>query len=366
MPAVELVAVGLDHTTAGVELRERLAYADAELPEALERITGLGRPGLDQAAILSTCNRVELYGATRSRLELEPLAALLARHHGLDPRELMGALYIRRGDDVPHHLGATAAGLHSLVLGEAQIQGQVRAALQAALAAGTAGPELRRLFESAIVAGRRARSRTMIGRGVASVPAAGVEFVRTRLGTLSDSTVLLIGVGTVGELVAKQLTRHGVRDLLVLGREAARVQRLVQRHGGRAVAAVRIDEALGQSDVVISATGGSLPIIRPDQVERARSGHADSRPLMLIDLAVPRDVDPAVAGLPGVELYTVDDLRPVVDRTLAQRRAELPAAYSVVGAEVGRFTRWLSCRQTAGRSTWPYVVGRSPVSLQYP
>src|SRR5919109_964980 len=155
-------------------------------------------------------------------------------------RPVSGALYVHRGDQVPHHLAATAAGMRSLVLGEAQIQGQVRTALEHAIAAGTTGPELRRLFESAIAAGRRVRSRTGLGRGAASVPQASVDFVRQRLGTLRRSTVLLIGAGTIGELAAKHIAKHGARELIVLGRDLARAERCAQRHGGRVLAPDRL------------------------------------------------------------------------------------------------------------------------------
>jgi glutamyl-tRNA reductase len=347
---LQLVAVGLDHTTAGLELRERVAFGEAEIPSALEQLTDPAGPLLEQAAILSTCNRVELYGAARSRRATAELASFLARYHGLEPRELTSALSVHRGDEVARHLAATAAGMHSLVLGEAQIQGQVRRALEHATAAGTAGAELRRLFESAIAAGRRVRSRTGLGRGVASVPHASVEFVRHRLGTLRRSTVLLIGAGTVGELAAKQLARDGVRELLVLGRDVARAERFAQRHGGRVVTSDRLREAVAQSDVVISSTGAPGPIVHRHHVEHAVAGRAsaDALPLLLIDLAVPRDIDPAVGALAGVEVHAIDDLRLVVERTLMQRRAHLPAAHAIVSAEVARYTRWLSRRPASG------------------
>src|SRR5919109_768867 len=257
-------------------------------------------------------------------------------------RPVSGALYVHRGDQVPHHLAATAAGMHSLVLGEAQIQGQVRTALEHALAAGTAGPELRRLFESAIAAGRRVRSRTHLGRGVASVPHASVEFARRRLGTLDRSTVLLIGAGTVAELTAKHLARYGVRDLLVLGRDVARAERLAGRHGGRAVMRERLGDALVRADVVISATGAPGAVVHADDLA---TRHRAATPLLLIDLAVPRDIDPALARVPGVDLYTLDDLRAVVEQALVQRRAELPAACAVLRGEVARFTSWLRRRE---------------------
>jgi glutamyl-tRNA reductase len=346
MPA-ELVAVGLDHTTAGIELRERLAFASAEIPAALRQLANPAEAGLEQAAILSTCNRVELYAVARVRAWRTELTAWLARYHGLKPDELSGATYFHRGGDVAHHLAATAAGMRSLVLGESQILGQVRTALEHALLSGTAGPELRRLFDSAIAAARRVRSETALGRGVASIPQASVEFACKQLGTLTRSTVLLIGAGNIGELAAKRLVKCRVGELLVLGRDQPRARKLAERHGGRAITPERLSEALTRSDVVISSTGAPRPILHRAQLQRAlaRRGAGVSRPLLLIDLAVPRDVDPAISAMPGVELHTIDDLEQVVQGALARRRAELPAAYSILRGEVARFTRWLGARE---------------------
>lgn len=285
--------------------------------------------------------------------------------HGLDAHELTGSVYVHRDAEVAHHLAATSAGMHSLVLGEAQIQGQVRRALKHAIAAATAGPELRRLFESAISAGRQVRSRTALARGVASVSHASIQLIRQRLGTLSDSTVLLIGAGTTGELAAKHLVKHRPGELLVLGRGSARAGRLAERYGGRALTSEQLGEALARSDVVISSTSAPHAIVHRQQLEHALvdRGGANSRPLLLIDLATPRDIDPAGATLTGVEVYTIDDLRPVVERTRAQRAAELPAAYAIVRAEVARFTRWLDRRQTAaGVRSLSTEVQRAPAA----
>jgi glutamyl-tRNA reductase len=347
LPAPRLVAVGLDHSTAPIDLRERVAFADSEIPVALAQLTDPADPLFEQAALLSTCNRVEIYGVARSPRPSEELTRFLAGCHGLDPSELAGSVYVHRDAEVAHHLAATSAGMHSLVLGEAQVQGQVRRALKHAIAAGTAGPELRRLFESAISAGRQVRSRTALARGVASVSHASIELIRQRLGTLSQSTVLLIGAGTTGELAAKHLIKHRPRDLLVLGRGSARAGRLAERYGGRALTSDQLLEALARSDVVISSTSAPHAIVHSDQLERALAdrGGGNSRPLLLIDLATPRDIDPAAASLTGIAVYTIDDLRPIVERTRAQRAAELPAAYAIVRAEVVRFTRWLDRRQ---------------------
>jgi glutamyl-tRNA reductase len=344
---LELVAVGLDHRTAPIELRERLAFADGDTPTALAQLTNPANPLLEQAAILSTCNRVEVYGVARSRNTDRELARFLAEYHQVELHHLTSAMYVHRGDSVAHHLAATTAGMHSIVLGEAQIQGQVRTALEHALAAGTAGPELRRLFDSAIAAGRRVRSGTAVGRGVASIPHASIDFISRRLGTLSDSTVLLIGAGITGELAAKHLAKHSPREVLVFGRDAARAECFARRHGGRSVASDQLLEALTRADVVITSTGAPHPIVSRDQLERAlrRRGSADSMPLLLVDLAVPRDVEPVAGELAGVELHTIDDLRQAVEQTLVQRRAELPAAYSILRAEVARFTDWLRRRE---------------------
>ena len=344
--------MGLDHTTAPLELRERLAFTATDIPAALRGLVGkhaADAAPFEQAAIVSTCNRVEIYGVTRSRVGSDEIARFLSRHHGVEPSRVDDALYTHRGDEVAHHLAATTAGMHSLVVGEVQIQGQVRNALELAAAAGTVGPELRRLFEAAITAGRRVRARTAIGRGIASVPHAGVELVRQRLGTLEGATVLLVGAGMVSELAAKHLMARGAAELLVVGRDAARARGLAERHGGRALASGQLDDGLALADVVISSTGAPRPVLHRAQVERALTGRHPGRGprMLLIDLAVPRDVDPGVIGLPGVDVYAIDDLEQVVGQTILRRSAELPAAHAIVRGEVTRFTRWLSSRQAS-------------------
>jgi len=362
MPA--FAAIGADHTTAGIDLRERIAFAQDEISAALRRLVDHDDPLLEQAAILSTCNRVEIYGVAQSAPVERRLVAFLADWHGLDPSELASKLYVYRDDQVAHRLAQTAAGLRSLVLGEAQIQGQVRTALEQALAAGTAGPELRRLFESAMTAGRRARSLTAIGRGAVSVPSASVEFARNRLGTLSGSTALLIGTGHTSELAAKQLARSGVTQLLVLGHTACRAQRLAASHGGRAITPAQLDDALARSDVVVSATSAPRPVLDRDQLRHAAARRgASSAPLLVIDLSVPRDVDPAARGLPGIEVHTIDDLRGRAERTLMQRRGEVPEASAILDREMARFTDWLHRREAilAARSRPGATVHRKRV-----
>jgi glutamyl-tRNA reductase len=201
-------------------------------------------------------------------------------------------------------------------------------------------------IESANAAARRVRSETALGRGVASIPQASVAFADRRLGTLTRSTVLLIGTGNMSELAAKQLVKRRVGQLLVLGRDQAHATQLAERYGGRAIRSESLSQALTRSDVIISSTGAPHPILYRDELEPAlaRRGDRMSRPLLLIDLAVPRHVDPAISSLAGVELNTIDGLEPVVRGALAQRRAELPAAYSILRDEVARFMRWLGAR----------------------
>jgi glutamyl-tRNA reductase len=359
------VAIGLDHTTAGIELRERVAFADTDIALALRRLTDQGDGMLDQAAILSTCNRVELYGVWRSRPAERELASFLACYHGLDPSQIASSLYVHRDRRVAHHLAATAAGMHSLLLGEAQILGQVRNALDHALAVGTAGTELRRMFESAIATGRRVRSETALGRGATSFPYAGVELARRRLGTLQGATVMLIGTGEMAQLVAKQLVKRGTKRLLVVGRGPSRAEALAESYGGDAVMVDRLDEALLWSDVVISATGAPEPVVRRDQLRRALAHRrVDGMPLLVIDLSVPRAVDPATSDLSGIEVHTIDELRGVVERSLAQRRTALAEAEVIVGREVTRFADWLDRRQAApvaspgSARAKPAVIGR--------
>ena len=341
-----LVNLGLDHSTAGVEWRERIAFADAEIPPVLQRLVAPATGPLEQAAILSTCNRVEVYGVARRRGDEGRLRPFLAHYHGLDTTEVVARLHVHRGDQVAHRLAETAAGMHSLVLGEPQILGQIRRALDLALAAGTAGVELRRMFESAISAGRRVRSGTAIGRGSASVPHASVEFARRRLGTLDKTTVLLVGTGEMTELAAKQLVRHGAKEILVSGRSVCGANRFVERYDGRVVSPDGLEDALSECHLVISATSAPTPTVHVELLQRALARRDPaSPPLLLIDLSVPRSIDPRAMGLDGVEGHAIDDLHGMAQDALMQRRAELPRAQLILEAEVTRFTRWLSRRE---------------------
>jgi glutamyl-tRNA reductase len=342
------VAIGVDHTTADVDSRARLAFSKAEIPVALQQLTDPDKSLLEQAAILSTCNRVEIYGVTRSPTAESELPIFLARYHDLHLPDVARTLSLYRDNQVAHRLAATAAGIHSMVLGEAQILGQVRTALELSSVAGTAGTELRRLFEWAIAAGRRVRSETGIGHGGASVPSASVELARLHVGYLETSVVLIMGTGELAQLTAKRLVRSGAKRLLFVGRSHSSAARLAATYGGRSLTLDRLDEALTCADVAISAARASQPILHLEQLRRALlHRHPGSATLLLIDLGVPRNVDPAVSQLADVEIHTIDDVSRSVERAVGQRAAELPAAEAILRREVARFAGWLHRREAA-------------------
>lgn len=354
---MKLILAGLDHTTAPVEIRERLAFSATDIPAALARLTGKGgdtQPLLAEAAILSTCNRVEVFGVSRAGSTEQSLVRFLAEFHGIEEREFAHTLYFYHGEAVAQHLCATAAGLRSLVLGEAQIQGQVRTAYEQAQAAGSVGPMLHRLFQHALIAGKRARSETALGQGAASISQAGVELARQRLGTLKGRTVLLIGGGEVSELAAQNLLANGADRLMIVNRTTARARELAERYGASAFGLEELPTVLPLADIVISSTSAPVPIIYREHVcealaARARMGAngdgAAPAEMLLIDLAVPRDIHPEVATVPGAYVYTVDDLQDVVRATLGQRAQAAQRAEEIVQEEVRAFRSWVRTQE---------------------
>ncbi|MFV9504035.1 MAG: glutamyl-tRNA reductase [Oscillochloridaceae bacterium umkhey_bin13] len=347
-----LLLAGLDHTTAPVAIRERLAFSSGDLPLALQRLTtsdGENCPLLNEAVILSTCNRVEIYGVSHSGATPQQLVRFLADFHCLDETDFAHTLFFFSGSAVARHLCATAAGLRSLVLGEAQIQGQVRTAFEHAHSFGSLGPLLHRLFQHALSAGKRVRSETPLGQGAASVSQAGVELARHRLGSLAGRKVLLIGSGEVSELAAQNLLANGADTLMVLNRTFARAQELAERFGAMAYNFEDLPICLASADIVISSTAAPVPVIYREQIAEAmaskrhamvESGHNDQPTMLLIDLAVPRDFAPEVAEIPGAHLCTVDDLQEVVRATLGHRSAAAQLAEAIANAEAAAFEAW--------------------------
>jgi len=334
---------GLSHHETPVELRERFALGDDELVPALRRLP----PALGGAAILSTCNRTEVYFAGEAPVDRAAAVDALVAARGPAPREGAPegvAFYHRGGADAVRHLFRVAAGIESLVIGESEILGQVREAFSAATAAGTGNPVLARLFHSALRVGRRARSETEIGAHGLSVSALAVSLSRRLLGDLRRKTVLVVGAGEAGQRAAAALVQAGAGRLLVTTRRSGLADEIARDLNGVSVPFTDLAEALKEADVVISSTAAPAAIISAADVAAAMAARP-RRPLIIVDIAVPRDVDAAVRDLAGVHLFDIDDLQSAAEANLAARRLEVAAVETIVEAEADRFQAWLADRR---------------------
>jgi len=337
---MSLVTIGLNHQTAPVDLRERVAFAEHALPAALSALHGL--PGVREVVLLSTCNRTEVYAATDD--DGRALDAWLAAHPADDAgasRDLGAYLYRHEDAGAVRHLFRVATGLDSLVLGEPQILGQVKQAWATARAAGTLGGQLDRLFQQAFLAAKRARTDTRIGANPVSVASTAVRLALGTFARPGDAAVLLVGAGETIELVARHLAQAKVKRLLVANRTLAHAQELASRHGGVALPLEELPRHLAEADIVFSATASRAPVIRRAQVEAALK-QRKHRPMLLMDLAVPRDVEPAVATLPDAFLYGIDDLERAVEGNRRSRREAAEAAEAIVELQVARYVEALS------------------------
>jgi glutamyl-tRNA reductase len=294
-----------------------------------------------EAVAISTCNRTEIYLVAADPVEAESLAlSALARQAGIRPTELLGALYSMRGEDAVRHLFSVASGLDSMIVGEAEIQGQVKRAYELALVEGTTGPITNRLFRDALGTGKRARTETAIGRSRISVSSIAVELAANALGELSERNVLVIGAGENGELTARALADRGVQTIFVANRRYDRAIGLAARFGGQAVRFDDLPELLLKADIVVSCTASPHQIVGREELAQVLEERGD-RPLLLMDIAVPRDIDPAVRGLPGITLYDMDDLQHAVARNIGGREAEASKVAHIVDQEVERYARWI-------------------------
>jgi glutamyl-tRNA reductase len=338
----ELLALGISHKTAPLELRERVALTEGRAAGVLREL--VAAPEIHEAAEISTCNRTELYLAAPDPVGAESLAlGVLAREAGTPPTELVGHLYSLRGADAAMHLFRVTAGLDSMIIGEAEVQGQVKRAYELALVEGATGPLLNRLFRGALAAGKRARSETAITERGVSVPSVAVELAQRALGDLSSRIVLVVGAGETAELTARALAARGVEPAFIANRRYDRAIGLAQRFGGRAVRFEELPEQMERADIVVASTASPHHVIEPEelvQVMRARRG----RPVLLIDLAVPRDIHPDCRDTDGVSLYDMDDLQALVERNASGREAEARKAESVLRAELASFERWLGAQ----------------------
>jgi glutamyl-tRNA reductase len=341
----ELLALGISHKTAPLELRERVAFTEGRAAGMVRELVESRE--VHEAAAISTCNRTELYLVAPDGVAAESLAlGVLAREAEIRPTELVGHLYSLRATEGAAHLFRVTAGLDSMIIGEAEIQGQVKRAYELALVEGATGPILNRLFRGALAAGKRARSETSISQKGVSVPSVAVELAQRALGDLSSRLVLVVGAGETAELTARALAARGVEPAFIANRRYDRAIGLAQRFGGRAVRFEELPAQMEQADIVVASTSSPHHVVEREalgEVMAARGG----RPLLLIDLAVPRDIHPDCREIEGVSLHDMDDLQALVERNASGREAEALRAESVLRSELGRFERWLASQDVA-------------------
>jgi len=339
---MHLLLLGVSHRTAPVEIRERLDFSARGLDEALAGLAA--RPSGAEAAVLSTCNRAEVYLACehldQARCEAEEF---FAEFHRLSREELTPHLYTKSDTDVARHLFRVAAGLDSLVVGEPQILGQVKQAYGQASAQRTTGTLLNRLFTAALTAGKRVRSETGLSAGAVSVSYAAVALARKIFGELAGRTVLVVGAGEMGKHTALHMKSQGIRRMLITTRTTTHAEALSRIMDATVVSWDRLSLSLSESDIVITATGASAPIISRPLIEAAMRPRRH-RPLFVIDIAVPRDVDPTASKIEQVFLYNIDDLQAVVTENVSKRTAEIEQAEAIVSEEVDRFRGWMQSR----------------------
>jgi glutamyl-tRNA reductase len=341
----EVLALGISHKTAPVALRERLAFSEREASEFARRATATAE--VRDAVVISTCNRTEVYLVVGDAVRAEAdVLGLLAQRAGIRPTELAEAIYSPRNCDAARQLYRVTAGLESMIIGEAEIQGQVRRAHEAAMRAGCTGPLSNRLFAAALTTGKRVRSETDIGASRVSVPSVAVDLALSVLGGLENRHVVILGAGETSELTARALADQGAGTIFVANRHADRALSLAQRFGGSVVGLDKLPDQLVHADIVLCSTSSPHPILGREELELVMAERdtlkgTGGRALLIIDIAVPRDVDPECGELEGVSLYDIDDLQAVVARNLNTREEETPRANEIVEEEIQRFARWL-------------------------
>ncbi len=341
---MELLLLGVSHHTAPVDLRERVDFSKRGVTTALGELAVY--PSLAEAVVLTTCNRAELYvtceDPTATALDL---ATFMSQFHEVPDTELAPHLYTHTGQDVVRHLFRVAAGLDSLVVGEPQIFGQVKDAYATASEERTTGALLNKLFTSAFGVGKRVRADTGLGEGAVSVSYAAITLARKIFGNLEQRDVLVVGAGEMAELTATHLRSQDVRSITVTSRTRARADALARKVDGQAVSWSDLPAQLLTADIMVTATGAQTPVVNRAQVDEAMRARLN-RPLFIIDIGLPRDVDPAASDLEQVFLYNIDDLRTLVNENLARRRDQMSRAESMVSDEVEAFQTWLRARGT--------------------
>jgi len=338
---MRLLAVGLSHRSAPVDVRERVDFARQGLGSALAALAdeGIG----SEAVVLATCNRAEVYLVADSESAEESMARFISAYHEVEHASIAGHLYRHKGAEVARHLFRVAAGLDSLVVGEPQILGQVKAAYSVAQEGRFTGAVTNRLFHAAFSAGKRVRSETGLAEGAVSVSYAAIGLAQKILGDLEDLSVLILGAGEMAKLTGLHLQAQHVKTVTIVSRTLQAAEDLARQLGGRALPWDDLVPALTAADIVVTATGASEPVLSRPLVEQAVRRRRN-RPLFLIDIAVPRDVEPSVGDIEQVFLYNIDDLQAIVRENLTRRSAELSQAEAIVEEEVTRFVSWLQSR----------------------
>ena len=335
----EVLAIGVSHKTAPVEVRERLALPDHRAADFTRDL--LGAASVFEAVVISTCNRTELYLVVGDAVDAEStVLAMLAGQAAIRPTELTSAIYSYRNCDAARHLYRVTAGLDSMVVGESEIQGQVKRSYDAALANETVGPLTNHLFKAALATGKRVRSETGIGERQLSLPAVAVALARERLGDLRGREVVIVGTGESSELTARALADSGCRTVFVASRRRERAIALATRYGGTSATFDELPSALERADIVVAATASPHLLLEEGElatVMQARHGRA----MLLIDLAVPRDIEGACAEIPGVSLFDIDDLQAVVARNRKVRQTEARRSEGIIEEEIQHFASWL-------------------------
>jgi glutamyl-tRNA reductase len=339
---MRLFAIGLSHRTAPVELRESVDFARGGVEAALAALAarGAGR----ELVVLSTCNRAEIYAVGDTDATVDSVGQFFSEYHEIAHARMAQHLYVHRGADAARHLFRVAAGLDSLVVGEPQILGQVKAAYAAASDGQFTAALTNRLFHSAFTVGKRVRAETGLGEGAVSVSYAAIGLARKIFGDLTGRSVLILGAGEMAKLTGIHLRSQGVKQITIASRTLLPAQSLASRLDGTAVPWEGLDDALAAADIVVTATGAAEAVLSRARIEEAMRPRR-SRALFIIDIAVPRDVESTAGNLDQVFLYNIDDLRGIVQDNLARRGAELARAEAIVAEEAAKFTAWMQSRE---------------------
>jgi glutamyl-tRNA reductase len=333
-----ILVIGLNHSTAPVQIRERITFPGDDEGRVTRSFADVG--GVEEAMILSTCNRAEIIATAENPVESrEKIISAIASVHGIDPEPLKSFLYVKEGSEAIRHVFRVAASLDSMVVGEPQILGQVKEGYRRAANVNATGPILNRLMHRAFFTAKRVRSETGIGTAAVSVAYVAVELAKKILGELRDKAVLLMGAGEMAELAATHLAGHVERPIIVINRTLENACSLARSLSGAALSMEQLEEGLVGADVVIASTGSCEPVILKNQMKDVMRRRR-FRPIFLIDIAMPRDVEPTVNDLDGVYLYNIDDLQAVVEENLGERREEAICGERIVEEEVVKFVNW--------------------------